>query len=140
MRLKGMLPITLTALVAVACTESTGVAVQDLIGTWNATEYGYVNNADTTQQVDLIVQGVSFEMTVTEDGTASTLFTDAQGGTSSDSGTLDVTGTLLTIAGNAFAATRSGNQMTLEDQTNAYDFDGDGSDESATVMIRMLRQ
>ena len=140
MQLKRLIAVGVTVLLAAACGDSTGVTVQDLEGTWNATLYQYTDNANAAQQVDLIAQGASFEMTVTAGGTASTLFDDGQGGTSSDSGTLSADETTLTIAGNAFEAQRSGDVLTLTDETNAYDFDDNGSDESATLVIRLTRQ
>jgi hypothetical protein len=132
--------IGFAALVASACGDSTGVTVEDLVGTWNATMYRYTDNANAAQQIDLIAQGASFTMTVTAGGTVSTLFDDGQGGTSSDSGTLSPDGTTLTIAGNAYEAQRSGDVLTLTDETSAYDIDDNGSDESATLVIRLARQ
>lgn len=140
MRVGSYILIGLSTLGAVACGESTGITVEDLQGAWNATQYVYTSNEDPTEQVDLIAQGASFEMTVTADGTVSTLFDDGQGGTSSDAGTLTPDGSTLTISGVAFQAQRSGDLLTLTDATNAYDIDGDGSEESATLEIRMVRQ
>jgi hypothetical protein len=140
MYVKRLMTIGVSAFVAMACGDSTGITAQDLEGDWNATLYQYTNPADTTQQVDLASQGASFGMTVTASGTVSTLFDDGQGGTSSDSGELNAEGTTLTLDGNAFDARRSGDVLTLTDETNAYDFDDDGSDDPARLVIRMVRQ
>ncbi len=140
MRLKALVAIAITTLATTACGDSTGVTAEDLVGTWNATLYQYTSSANAGELVDLIALGASSEMTVAADGTVSTLFDDGQGGTSSDSGTLSVDGGTLTIAGNAFEADRSGDVLTLTDETNLYDFDDDGSDDAATLMIRMVRQ
>lgn len=140
MRVRALVAIGTLALVGMACGDSTGVEVQDLVGSWNASLYQYTDNANPAQQVDLIVQGASFDMTVTADGTVSTLLDDGVGGTSSDSGVLTPDGTTLTIAGTAYAAQRAGDVLTLTDTTNAYDFDSNGSDDPATLMIRMVRQ
>lgn len=72
-------------------------------------------------------------MTVSVGGTIRTTFDDGVGGTRSDSGTLSADGTTLTIAGHAFEAERSST-------TNEYDFDDDGSDDPATLVIQLTRQ
>ena len=139
MRYKRLSCLAIAGFFAIGCGESTGITVQELVGDWNATQYQYTDNANPAQQVDLIGQGASFTMSVTADGRASTLFDDGQGSTSSDDGTLSPDGHTVTIAGRAFDAQRSGDVLTLTDAANFYDFDSDGSDESATLVIRMLR-
>ena len=140
MQYKRLTSLAIAGVFAIGCGESTGVTVQDLVGDWNATQYQYTDNANPAQQVDVIGQGASFSLSVAADGSASTLFDDGQGGTSSDSGVLDPDGTVLTLAGTAFEANRSGDVLTLTDATNAYDFDDNGSDEPATLVIIMQRQ
>lgn len=141
MRLKGLMALGLSAALATACGDSTGITVEDLVGTWSATLIEYTDNATGTLQVNLIAEdGASLVMTVTADGTASTVFNDGLGGTSSDSGTLSSSGTTLTISGETFQAERSGDVLTLTDETNEYDFDENGSDDPATLVIRMVRQ
>jgi hypothetical protein len=136
-----LMAIGVSCLLAAACGDSTGVEVEDLVGTWNATAYRYTNTANTAEQVDLIItQGASFTMTVSAGGTVSTTFDDGVGGTSSNSGTLSADGTTLTVAGDAFEAERSGDALTLTDATNEYDFDDDGSDDPATLVIQLTRQ
>ncbi len=139
MRYAGLFSLALAGAVTLACGDSTGITVQDLVGDWSATQYRYINAADTTQQVDVISLGASFTLTVVADGTASTLYTNPQGGTSSDSGTLSGDATTLTLSGTPFQAQRSGDVLTLTDRSSAYDFDGDGSSEAATLIIRMQR-
>lgn len=141
MQRRRLITLGMSVLLATACGDSTGVTVEDLVGSWEAALYRYTDNATATQQVDLIAtQGASFTMTVAASGTVSTLFDDGQGGTSSDSGTLSADGTTLTIAGDAYEAQRSGDVLTLTDATSAYDFDDNGSDEPATLVIRLERQ
>ena len=141
MQLKRLTAVCVSAVLATACGESTGVTVQDLEGTWNATLYQYTDNANAASQVDLIAfQGASFTMTVTADGTVSTLFDDGVGGTSSNSGTISSDGTTVTISGDAYEAQRSGDALTLTDATTTYDIDDDGSAEPATLVIRLTRQ
>jgi hypothetical protein len=78
-----------------------------------ATAIVFTNQANTSESVDLIDLGASLTVTVTSTGTVSTVFDDGQGGTDSDSGTLSVDGTTLTIGGDSFQAVRSGDQLTL---------------------------
>ncbi len=87
----------------------------------------------------ILTQGASYTLTVTEAGSASTLFDDGVGGSSSNSGNLSSDGQTLTITGDVFVATRDGNDLTLVDATSAYDFDGDGSDDPATLTIVLRR-
>lgn len=95
----------------------TGLDAVDLQGTWTATVYEFTDNANASNVVDIIARdGATFTLTVDASGTASTLLDDGVGGSSSDSGTLDGTGTSLTLGGVVFAAVRNGNVLTL---TNA---------------------
>lgn len=133
--------LTAGALVAaVACGDSTGITAEDLAGTWEATEIVFTNQANTSESVDLVDLGASLTVTVEASGTVTAVFDDGQGGTDSDSGTLGVDGSTLTIGGDTFEADRSGDQLTLTDATSEYDFDDDGSDDPATLVIRLVRQ
>jgi len=122
------------------CGDSTGITAEDLAGTWEAAQITFTSNANAAESVELVALGASLTVTVTASGTVSTVFDDGQGGTDSDSGTLGSDGTTLTIGGDSFQAVRSGNRLTLTDADNAWDFDEDGSDESATLVVRLERQ
>jgi hypothetical protein len=134
--------MTVAALVAglAACGDSTGLTPEDLAGTWDATEMVFTNQADASESVDIIEDGASLTVTVNAAGTVSAVFDDGQGGTDSDSGTLGVDGSTLTIGGETYSAARSGDDLTLTDSTSEFDFDDDGSDEAATLVIRLVRQ
>ena len=134
------LRLAVAATLVMGCSDSTGLDLQDLVGTWDAQSYSFVDQATGTMSVDLIAtQGASFTLVVTENGSASTVFNDGQGGSSSDSGQFSSDGQNLTLAGETFAATRSGNTLTLVDSTSEYDFDGDGSDDLGTLTIILQR-
>ncbi len=123
----------------VGCGDSTGLTAEDLEGTWNATSIVYTNNANSTESVDIVqTDGASFTMTVSASGTVSTLFDDGQGSTDSDSGTLSSDGSSITLGGDVFQAVRSGDQLTLTNVDESYDF-GSGS-VSATVAATLTRQ
>jgi hypothetical protein len=67
------------------------------------------------------------------------VFDDGQGGTDSDSGTLSVDGSTLTVGGETFEAERSGDVLILTGD-GEWDFDEDGTDDPATLTIRLVRQ
>ena len=128
-------------LVSIAgCGDSTGIEPADLEGTWNATSIVFTNNANSAESVDIVqTDGASFTMTVTASGSVSTLFDDGQGSTDSDSGTLSSDGSSITIGGDTFQAVRSGDQLTLTNANETYDF-GSGSAVPATLVVRLTRQ
>lgn len=139
--MKLLRPISFLALglVVGACGDETGLDAVDLQGTWNATVYEYTDNADAQNVVDLIARdSASFTLTVDAAGTASTLFDDGVGGSSSDSGTLNSAGTTLTLAGEAFEAERNGDVLTLTNPNDEFDF-GTGSSVAATLRIVLRR-
>ena len=140
MRVGHMGAVGVMAFAAAGCGDSTGITAQDLEGTWNATQIVYTNSANTSESVNIVPMGASFSMTVTSSGAVSTVFIDGQGGTSSNSGTLSSDGSTLTLAGDTFQADRSGDQLTLTDANSEYDFDNDGSDDPATLVIQLTRQ
>jgi hypothetical protein len=122
-----------------ACGDSTGITVEDLVGTWEATEIVFTNSANTSESVDVIDLGASLTVTINSAGTVSTVFDDGQGGTDSDSGTLSVDGSTLTVGGETFEAERSGDVLILTGD-GEWDFDEDGTDDPATLTIRLVRQ
>ena len=138
MNLKSKWIAALAATVAAGCGDSTGVEIQDLVGTWQAQSYTFTDQAGGSANL-VVTQGASYTLTVTEGGTASTLFDNGVGSTSSNSGNLSSDGQTLTITGDVFAATRDGNSLTLVDTSSEYDFDGDGSDDPATLTIVLSR-
>ncbi len=122
----------------VGCSESTGLDAEDLQGSWTAAVYEYTDNANASNVEDIIqTNGASFTMTVDASGTASTLLDDGLGSTSSDSGTLNSTDTVITLGGATFNAARSGDVLTLTDADQSFDF-GSGST-SATLRVVMNR-
>lgn len=140
MRVAYMLLVGAMTVAATGCGDATGLTAEDLEGTWNATQIVYTNQANASESVDIVPLGGSFTMTVTSDGSVSTVFDDGEGSTNSNSGTFSSTQATLTVAGEVFQAVRSGDQLTLTNSDSAYDFDDDGSDDPATLVIRLTRQ
>ena len=137
MSLKSVWAMAIVAALVGGCGDSTGVTLEDLVGTWEAQTYTF---SDGTRSVDLVAtQGASFTVTVAVGGAVTTVFDDGVGGTSSDSGEFSADGNALTLVGETFSATRSGNSLTLVDATAEHDLDGDGSDDPATLTIQLQR-
>ena len=140
MLIRRLVILATTAFIAAACGDSTGITVEDLAGDWEATQFRFTNNSNSSEVVDLITGGATLDVIVAASGTVTSVFDDGQGGSSSDSGTFSASGTTLTIAGDTFEAERSGDVLILTDENNEYDFDNDGSDDPATLQIRLERQ
>lgn len=135
MNLIRVIPAMAIAATLVACGDETGLEAVDLQGTWAASVYEYTDNSDSQSVVDIGQRdGATFTMTVDASGTVSTELDDGVGGTSSNSGTFDSTGSSLTLSGTTFAAVRSGNRITLTHADDEFDF-GTGSAVSATLRI-----
>lgn len=139
MRIARVLAAGAMALAVAACSDSTGITVEDLVGTWEATEIVFTSTADPSESVDAIDLGASLTVTINSAGTVTTVFDNGQGGTDTDSGTLSVDGSTLTIGSDTFEAERSGDVLTLTGAVD-FDFDEDGSDDPATVVVRLERQ
>lgn len=139
MRIARVLAAGAMALAVAACSDSTGITVEDLVGTWEATEIVFTSTADPSESVDAIDLEASLTVTINSAGTVTTVFDNGQGGTDTDSGTLSVDGSTLTIGSDTFEAERSGDVLTLTGAVD-FDFDEDGSDDPATVVVRLERQ
>jgi hypothetical protein len=124
-----------------ACGGPTEITVENLEGTWDATEYLFTNSANSSQTADIVALfGATMTLVVQSDGTTTSTFNDGQGGTSSNSGTFNASGSSLTLAGVTYQATLDGDALTLTSATAAYDFDDNGSDDPATVSITLERR
>ncbi len=143
-RLLTLLP-TIAALTA-GCGDSTGVEVNDLAGTWEATAYVFTSVADPTQMVDIIAAGGSYSLTIAVDSSFTTRFLEPGETMETKTGSVTVLGSTLTIAKSGqgsptdFSAVRDGNAMTLITQDEDYDFDGDQVEDEATLRVELTRQ
>ena len=140
MNKRGLVTAFAVSLAFAGCSDDgTGLDAEDLEGTWVATVYEYTDNASAQNVLDLIQRdGASFTLTVDANGTASTLFNDGLGSSSSDSGTLNSAGTTLTLGGMAFEAVRNENVLDLTNASAQFDF-GNGSATSATLRVALNR-
>ncbi len=144
--MKRQATVILAAALLSGCGDSTGVSVNDLAGTWTATQYVFTSQVDASQTVDLITQGGSFTLTILEDSTFTSQFLEPGEELKTRTGTVTVVGSTITIAESgqgspeAFTVSRDGNAMTLIMLNEDYDFDGDDVDEDATLRIELERR
>ena len=114
------------------CGDSTPEEVAEaLAGNWNATSAVFTNKANSSETFDLLAGGESVNIAFTAAGGFSGSFTEV-------GGTFVVQGTNLIITNTGesdpktVAFTLSGNTLTVDDE---FDFDDDGVDESASLII-----
>lgn len=139
MNARRLTEVIMIGLAMAGCGDETGLEAVDLQGTWRATVYEFSDNANSANVIDIVQRdGATFTLTVDATGSASTLFDDGVGGSSSDSGSLNSAGTVLTLAGIAYDAVRNADVLSLTDPSAQFDF-GSGSSVSATRRIVMNR-
>jgi flagellar basal body rod protein FlgF len=125
-----------------ACGDS--LAPADVAGTWNATSAVFTSVADpSTNSGNVIAQGASLSITLGENGSASLTIDDGSG-PDTQSGTFSIDGSNLTLTldGDVSTGTIELNGDTLTVRiTNGpqFDFDNDGTDEDATVVVILTR-
>ena len=140
----GALAVTLTA--TLGCGDATGVSVEDLTGTWVATQFLFTNPANAAETFDAIAAGGSLSLTVQATGDYTATITEPGSAAEVVTGTISVEGNVVTIAESGqgsptpYAATRSGDTLTLTTDDEEFDFDDDGTDELASLRIVLVRQ
>ncbi len=145
MRRKHLLAAALALGVGTACGEG-DVTIDDLVGTWNATQF-VLSNPNGIQRADFVALGGSFTLTVTANGS----FTGQQtffGQTDTFAGTVVLTGnntmtlvdaTDLTDATD-LAFSLSGDRLAIASTDVVYDWDDDGVDDPADLEAVLVRQ
>jgi hypothetical protein len=124
---------------AVACADTTGVSVDDLEGTWNATAFEFTDQTNTSQQVDLISLGATYTLTIESPNAVSSVFI-FEGNTDSNSNNFTISRDTLVANGDTFIVDLTGDVLLLTNLGEAFDFDDDGSDDPATLRIELVRQ
>lgn len=128
----------------IGCSDSTSPATAaDLTGTWNATSFVFTNTANTTESVDVIPLGVAFTITFTET-TMSGSFTFPGEAIETFEGTFTITGDQITISDpidgdETWTHSLTGSVLTLT-ATDTFDFNDDGQETPATMVITMTKQ
>ncbi len=145
------------ALVAALAVTTAGCGDEDTTGpggnaallqdSWVATVWRYTNQANTSQQEELVSSGVTVTLTI---GTSSynILFTMPGQPNQSISGTYTVSGNnfIITETGSStpetipFTFSNGNNTLNMTSSNSDWDFDGDGTDEPATLTMTFTRQ
>lgn len=146
-----LLVVCLTTVFALGCgdgtTEPDGVTLDDFTGSWTATSVVHTNNANSSEQFDIIANGGETRVTVLAGGKARTW---VEFGTFMDEwdAQLSVSGNTLTstpaeaVRGvRTFTFALVGNTLTLTDANASFDFTLSGATEvSATEVTILTRQ
>lgn len=133
----------LVAGLGLACGED--VAVEDLVGTWNATEFVFSDFGDPVTDFDVLDSGGAVSIVIRANNTYTITFTFPGAEPETDDGTWALDGDVLTFdAGTAdetaFDVSLSGNTLTIHTEDITFDFDEDGDDEPAQLDATFARQ
>ncbi len=133
--------LALLPILAIACKDSTGITIETLTGTWNATQFQFTNMGDPTETVDIIAFGTAFTIVVAAGGDYVATFREPGELPESEQGTISVVGDVITISESGqgsptpFSAVRNGDTLTLTNTDEEFDFDEDGTEEPASLRI-----
>jgi hypothetical protein len=133
----------LVGALAVACGED--IVVEDLIGTWNATEFVFSNFEDPVTDVDVIDLGGEVTIIIRADNTY-TVQLELPGAEPEEvDGEWVLNGDVLTFdEGTAdetvFNISLSGTTLTIHTEDLEFDFDEDGTDEPAQLDATFVKQ
>jgi hypothetical protein len=138
--------LAITVIATIGCSDTTGVSVEDLTGTWLATQFTFTNPANAAESFDLIAAGGTLSLTVDATGDYTATFVEPGSAPDVTTGTISVEGDIVTISESGqgsptpYAASRSGDTLTLTTDEEEYDFDDDGTDDLASLRIVFSRQ
>jgi hypothetical protein len=121
--------------------ETVGPTIYD---TWRITKYEYVNDADSTQSVDLVAEGLTGTIALNADATWVSTTTRPGAGTQTVRGTWQFSSTSLTLRQGStgvewtFDMVVGTNTLTLTGASAEYDFGG-GTPVPATWNVTLTR-
>jgi hypothetical protein len=134
--------VPLLAGLGMACSETT-VPVDDLIGTWNATEFVFANFEDPVTDFDVIAMGGDLSIVIRADGTYTLTLSMPFAEPEVIEGDWVLDGSVLTLDEGvdpvAFDIALDGNTLTLHTEDAEFDFDEDGTDDPAQVDVTLVR-
>jgi len=137
-----MIGLLLFTLIADCIKESTGPedgVPTELVGTWYATAFTFLNPANPSQTVNLIQSGFSFTLVIAGDGSFTATEVIPGIGTDVTTSTAVVSGSQITITDpedtTVLAWVIIDNVLTLTSQDEEFDFNGDNVDEPAILTI-----
>ena len=97
MNIRNLTISALALILMTACTEATGVELDDLAGTWTAESIVFTSVADPTLTVDVRDEGTTMSLTLGADGTFSWAFGFPGEASENETGTYTVFGNTMTI-------------------------------------------
>ena len=127
-------------------TEPDGLTVDDLVGSWNASSWVQTNNADGSEQIDVVLAGGELRSTVLEGGGARTWV---------EFGTfMDEWDAQLSISGNTLTSTPAeagrsvmvytfdlnGNTLTMSRADAEFDFTLSGADPVPSTEVIVMNR
>lgn len=137
--------VMLVAALAAACGGGgSGAAPAELVGSWGATRLEFVSAAAPTTRVEVIAQGASLTVVLSEGGTFEETLQVPGEPDEDRSGAWSASSDILTLtysptSSMQFGYTLAGDTLTLGGADGEFDFDDDGSDEAAKVNVTLTR-
>ena len=122
------------------------VTLADLAGTWQVTKWEYTNTANSSEKIDLTAPPLSASATLTLQNSGDYTITGSVGGVPFNlTGTYAITGSNLVInedgadGPQTVSFTLSDDTWTITGLDGDWDFDEDGTDDTATLIIVFTR-
>ena len=143
--------LTISALALIlmsACSDATGVTIDDLAGEWTASSIVFTSTEDATLSVDQVEAGAILTLVLGPTGSYTFAFTFPEEEGEDETGTYTVDGSTLTITPDPeahpegeveeFIIERDGDSMTLT-APDFYDFDDLHPEEPSDMVISLTR-
>ncbi|MEP7325863.1 MAG: lipocalin family protein [Gemmatimonadota bacterium] len=142
LRLVGFLA-ALTGILPGCTSDENKVGLMDLVGDYTATKLVFVSVANPSDQFDAIQAGITFDLNIASGGDYSITVHSPGDPDDVTTGTVILNGDKITLDSSdpiSGTFTLNGNKLTIHITTGAeYDFDGDGTDDPATVDVIFQR-
>lgn len=136
--------LTIALALALAACGSTAPSASDVVGTWHATRVQYVSTTGLGT-VDLIASGGTATLTLSADSTYEFRVTPTGGAEVVSSGTWSMSIDVMTVRETGvmgemqFDMVVTASTLTLGGASAEFDFNGDGTDDPATVNLAFTR-
>ncbi len=143
MKLRHLTASAMALILMGACTDGTGLEVDDLAGSWVATSIVFTSVADPEVSVDITAEGATATFLLDSEGAYTVTFVDAEEN-EVETGTYAVAGSVLTLTDSvegaeAWDVVRDGDTMTLTSDDDEFDFDDDQVEDPASLVITLAR-
>ena len=143
MKLRHLTTSAMALILMSACTDATGVEVDDLAGTWVATAIVFTSVEDPAMTVDITEEGATATFTLDAEGAYTVTFVFGEEN-EVETGTYAVDGNVLTLTDSVEGAevwdvARDGDTMTLTSDDDEFDFDDDQVEDPASLVITLAR-